>query len=137
MCGRWFTPNPRTRHCQRTCGSGSCQHEQKLRTDAKWREKHPDYFVGRRLQARREELEKGGDGAAVRGPPAEMRRVPPDMAQEAFGVQGVVIIEFVVRLLYRAAQEAMHAQHAGISEKIDRVLKVVPQEAIDSRARGP
>ena len=73
----------------------------------------------------------------MRGPPAEMRRVPADMAQEAFGVQGVVMIELLVRLLFRAAQEAMRVQHAGISEKIDRVLKVIPQEAIDSRARGP
>jgi hypothetical protein len=46
FCRRWFSPHPRLKHRQKTCGQPSCRREQKRRSDQRWRSQHPDYFRG-------------------------------------------------------------------------------------------
>lgn len=136
QCRRWFTPDPRTRKTQKTCGEAACRQAQKRRTDRAWRRRNPDYFVARRLIARAEVLEKGAaDDRRLRGPPAQLMRLPLDFVQEALGSQGVAVIEFFGRVLHRSAQEAIGEQAPVMAEKIARVMGSQPQEAIEGR--GP
>jgi len=132
VCRVWFLPDPRVGTRQRTC-SEACREAQRKRTQAKWRQRNPDYWAARRLSARAGQLDEGvgcktardgGDGVrdgpqlcgrsgrlrsgvAIRPPPSEMARVPWDMVQDAFGSQGVVLIAFLVRLAQRRVQAEM------------------------------
>lgn len=130
VCRRWFVADPRVGKRQRTCG-GACREKQRQRTQAEWRARNPTYWTELRLGERVEQLRKrsggppadgstdGSDGTgdggdarvAARGPtrppPQEMAKVPWDMAQDAFGAQGVVLIAFLLRLTLRGVQDAM------------------------------
>ena len=46
FCRRLFTPHPRLKERQKTCGRSACRKEQKRRYDQAWRQQHPDYFRG-------------------------------------------------------------------------------------------
>lgn len=45
-CRRLFTPDPRLKERQKTCGQPECRREQKRQCDERWRLQHPDYFRG-------------------------------------------------------------------------------------------
>ena len=45
-CGSWFTPHPRLKERQKTCGKPACRRQHKRKYDGKWRARHPDYFRG-------------------------------------------------------------------------------------------
>jgi hypothetical protein len=72
-----------------------------------WRERNPDYFVARRLKQRT---------AIVPPPPAPLRVPPPldrlpwDIAQDQFGVQGADFLGVFGRVLVGAAQDQRQAQ---------------------------
>lgn len=46
FCRGLFTPDPRVKERQKSCGRQPCRKEQKRRYDQLWRVKHPDYFRG-------------------------------------------------------------------------------------------
>lgn len=46
ICGRLFTPDPRVKQRQGTCGERACQKEHKRQSNQSWRRDHPDYFLG-------------------------------------------------------------------------------------------
>ena len=135
VCRRWFTPDPRVRGSQRTCGDGGCQAEQRRRQQGRWRKRHPGYQAERRLREQVERagatVEPGGGAPAdrappevrkklpIHAPPALLRRVPFDFVQDAFGPEGVVLVAFLVRLFDGTLQTAMRPQpmvNAGISD---------------------
>lgn len=45
-CRRLFTPDPRLKERQKTCGQPECRREQKRQSNEQWRLRHPDYFRG-------------------------------------------------------------------------------------------
>ena len=136
ICGRWFYPNPRTRKTQKTCGCSACREEQRGLTQAGWRRRNPDYWVARRLEAKAEALKQAAGESA---PPARLGTAPPtgmgtypwDLAQDAFGVRGAVFIEFLVRQLLRAAQDAMISQRDKMTTESLRLPPRAPQDATD------
>jgi hypothetical protein len=73
----------------------------------------------------------------MRGPPRQLRQVPSDLAKEALGVQGFVIVEFLARVLFRASQEAIQRQRIDMKEEIARVRSSDGQEPIGAKARAP
>lgn len=113
ICRRWFHPNPRVGDRQRTCGEPSCKAAQNRRAQKAWRGRNPDYFVARRLQKQIEEAEaqvEAGEPLTVKPPPAELARVPWDVAQKAFTPQTLVLLVFFYRLAQKSAQKALAAQ---------------------------
>jgi hypothetical protein len=75
------------------------------RRQSAWRARNPDYFIARRIQARSSE---------PRTPeplrlPAPLSRLPWDIAQSQFGVQGADFIGVMGRLLLPAAQSQFKA----------------------------
>ena len=82
------------------CRKPECQ-AARAETRAAWRAKNPDYFIARRIQAR---------GALDRAPvplrlPAPLWRLPWDLAQDEFKVQGADFIGVMGTLILRAAQD--------------------------------
>ena len=107
---RWlwagFRPDPRVGTRQRTCSADECRTASRARTQADWRAANPDYFTARRIQAR----------GAEPPPPEPLRvrrpldRLPWDLAQDEFGVQGAEFLGVFGRLLVQHAQDQRRAE---------------------------
>jgi hypothetical protein len=121
VCGELFRADRRVGPRQRACSRPECQQERRKKTQGKWRERNPDYFVDRRLRvralaARAAEGRQGGptDGLARRpaplGVPSELRRIPWDLAQDEIGVQVTDFIAVVACLLVRIAKDQRRSQ---------------------------
>ena len=68
ICRHWFRPDPRVGSRQRTCRNPDCQATRRRKKQKAWRERHPDYFIARRIQDR-----------AKRERPPEPLRLPPPL----------------------------------------------------------
>jgi len=132
VCRQWFTPQPRVRHCQRTCGKPACQAEQRARTQRSYRKRNPQYWTERRLQ---KQLESAADQGAAPPPsrhaPAVFQRIPWELVQDEIGSQAVVLIAFFVRLAVSVPQAAIVAQVINIIAKSDRHQRETRQDATD------
>ena len=100
-CRKWFRPDPRVGDRQRACSAAACQRRRRARTQAAWRAANPDYFAARRIQAR---------GSSSTPPePLRMRapldRLPWDIAQDEFGVQGADFLGVFGQVLVHYAQD--------------------------------
>jgi len=100
---RWFRPDHRVGSRQRACSKPECQSLRRRKKQAEWRPRNPDYFRGRRIQAR----------AASEQPPEPLRLPPPlnqlpwDIAQSEFGVQGADFIGVMGALLVHSTQSQL------------------------------
>lgn len=131
-------PDARVRHCQRTCGRSECRVEQRRRTQARYRRDNADYWVERRLGEQAARLGESGRQPAVRvgGGGAVAARVPWELVQDAFGVQVVVLIAFLLRLVLRTAQDAIRAEVRGMAELFGQVAGGGRQDATDGATLG-
>jgi hypothetical protein len=100
ICRRWFRPDPRVGKRQRACGRADCQAVHRRKMQKAWRARNPDYFLARRMQERGKEKQ----------PPEPLRlpmplnRLPWDVAQDEFGVQGADFLGVMGKVLLQAAQ---------------------------------
>lgn len=99
--------DPRVGDRQQVCSPPSCQPARRKKMQASSRERNPDSFVARRLKQR----------TAMAPPPPALLRVPPpldrlpwDIAQDQFGVQGADFLGVLSRVLLGAAQDQRQAQ---------------------------
>jgi hypothetical protein len=105
VCRRWFRPDSRVGLRQRACGQSDCQAARRVQTQKSWRDRNRDYFIARRIQ------ERGNRDQ----PPEPLRLSPPlnrlpwDIAQDQFGVQGADFIGVFGTVLLRAAQDQFKA----------------------------
>jgi hypothetical protein len=105
VCHRWFRPDNRVGSRQRACSKPECQALRRRKKQAAWRARNPDYFAGRRIQAR---------GAVEQTPeplrlPPPLSRLPWDIAQSEFGVEGADFIAVMGSLLLRSTQSQFEA----------------------------
>src|SRR5688572_10156824 len=131
-CGRWFRPDPRIGSRQRACRNSECQTARRKKKQQAWRQNHPDYFIARRIQDR---------SKADRPPeplrlPAPLSRLPWDIAQSQFGVQGADFIGILGTLLLRAAQSQFEAYEADSTGLPDTLLPPSAQSQIWSVAES-
>jgi hypothetical protein len=77
-------------------------------TQSTWRSRNPDYFTARRMKERASQV----------SPPAPLRmprpldRLPWDLAQDQFGVQGADFLGVLGKVLLGVAQDQRSAQVA-------------------------
>ncbi len=105
ICRHWFRPDPRLGARQRAWRKGECQAARRRQTQAGWRARNPDYFIAHRIQDR---------GGLAQPPeplrlPAPLSRLPWDLAQDQFGVQGADFMGVMGALLVRATQDQFRA----------------------------
>jgi hypothetical protein len=127
ICRRWFRPDPRIGSRQRACRNADCQAARRVQTQKSWRDRNTDYFVARRIQ------ERGNQK-----PPPEPLRLPPplnrlpwDIAQDQFGVQGADFIGHMGVVLLRVAQEQFKAYPIDSTGPAD----TLPPEAAQDQIR--
>jgi hypothetical protein len=116
VCHKWFQPDPRVGDRQRVCTSAACQVARRKKTQAAWRERNPEYFVARRLKQRTALVlpPPAPPPAPLRVPPP-LDRLPWDVAQDEFGVQGADFIVVLGKVLLGAVQDQRRVQVADTS----------------------
>ena len=97
FCRKWFHPDPRVGARQRACASEQCQVKSRARTQAAWGAANPDYAGRRQMQGRAEQERRPEPLLA----PRPLDRLPWEVAQDEFGVQGADFIWKLGRLLVR------------------------------------
>lgn len=100
ICRRWFRPDPRVGFRQRACSKPDCQAARRRKKQAAWREQNADYFTARRIQDRSQQ-ERTPEPLRL---PPPLSRLPWDIAQSQFGIQGADFIGVMGTLLLRNAQ---------------------------------
>jgi hypothetical protein len=105
VCRRWFVPDRRVGRRQRACSASACQIARRVRTQASWRRRNPDYFTAHRIQRRRLQAHDAQGGVLPLVLPPPLSRLPWDLAQEEFGVAGTDFLGHFGRVLLGAAQD--------------------------------
>ena len=134
ICRKWFVPNPRLGDRQKTCGVPECQRLWHARKCAEWNRKHHHLFQESYLKGRvlaGDSPEQPLSPAPPPEPIPPVQHAPPldyprRVVQEVIGVQQLVIIEYIVRLLKRDVQEVIRSQVADIQSE----FRELPPEAI-------
>jgi len=133
ICRKWFDPNPRLSERQKTCGATECQQRWHARKCAEWNRKNRSYFkeiyISRRLEysvgnspcpapSPSKASRSSGSSPPRRASPLHL---PQEVVQEVMGVQQLVIIEYIVRLLSRSVQEVISLQLVKIHKELRRL----------------
>lgn len=129
ICRRWFRPDPRVGTRQRACGQADCQAARRLQTQASWRARNADYFIARRLQARKT-LARAPEPLRL---PAPLSRLPWDLAQDQFGVQGADFLGVMGTVLLHAAQDQFKAYPLDSKQVAGTLPPPVGQDQIPLR----
>jgi hypothetical protein len=105
FCRKWFRPDARVGARQRACSTPECQAERERAQQAAWRARNPDYGRARRL-LELEAIEEADPPA----PPRPLDRLPWDLAQMQFGIQGTEFLGQFGRVLAHHAQMQKEVQ---------------------------
>ena len=130
VCRRWFRPDNRVGSRQHACSKPECQSSRRRRKQACWRRRNSDYFSGRRIQAR----------MGIDPPPEPLRlpsplhRLPWDIAQSQFGVQGADFIGVMGALLVHSAQSQLKSYLIDSKVDVATLLDPVAQSQIATGA---
>ena len=130
ICHRWFRPDKRVGSRQRACSKPECQTLRRRKKQAAWRARNPDYFSGRRIQAR-------GASDKPLEPlrlPSPLNQLPWDIAQSEFGVQGADFIGVMGALLVRSAQSQLKPYRIDFKADMATLLDSSAQSQMRSDA---
>lgn len=124
ICRKWFAPNPRVGDRQKTCGAPECKKKWHAKKCAEWNRKHRVCFKESYLSGKLRLLEADNAQETDRASPAVIPAgdfhftgagagafpgLPRSVIQEVIGMQQLVIIEYVARLLFRSVKEVIRA----------------------------
>ena len=137
ICGKWFSPDPRVGERQKTCGSKGCQRKWHTKKCSEWNRAHPQYFREIYLSKRLDDAAPPNTeiGSHSANSSVTSGKLPRKVIQEVIGVQQLIIIEYINRLLLRSFQEVIYRQLSEIMIKQDRLLDGTSSRG-DSQRRG-
>jgi hypothetical protein len=128
ICRHWFSPDVHVGDRQRACSAPACQEERQRRNVAAWVQRHPEDAVRRRLAARRRRAAKGQpvDPLVL---PAPLSKLPWDVAQKQFEVQGADFLAYLGKVLWWAVTKQWSGQARDITRESGKVRRDrVPKE---------
>jgi hypothetical protein len=113
ICRRWFTPHPRLKDRQRTCGDPGCKNERHRQKCTQWNKRHADYFKANYLQKKLDSKSQVKTRLNI--------GLPKDFVQDVIGVQHLVIMEYLAQLILLRFQDAINVQIAGKTTQTGRL----------------
>ena len=163
ICHHWFFPDNRVGSRQHTCGRPDCRQQRRRKMQAAWRARYPDYFSGRRIQARMvpdppssppTKSERSSPPApsvppTTSSPPISSRPPPPlrlraplnqlpwDIAQSEFGPQDADFIGIMAALLLHETQSEIAASRVEIRAVAEKLRPPGAQSPIPPVAYLP
>ena len=131
-CREAFWPDPRVGRRQLVCGKAECLLWRHRQAQRRWRERHPEDAVARRL---REALAKSKQPEVKlklpRPPPVG---IPWEELRDEISPQQLVIASFFVRLVFRSGRDAIVSEVSRIAEQFVNYGDSVAKDAIGLRA---
>jgi hypothetical protein len=121
ICRRWFSPDPRLKDRQMTCGQEACKREWHRRKCAEWNKENSGLIKKERLAHRLKSIASGSGQTKVtvkaRPGPASLQSTPQTqhllpLTQEVIAAQLAVMFEYLLRQLLKRAQDVMRRQVA-------------------------
>jgi len=125
ICGRWFQPEGRAGDRQHVCGRDECQRERHRRACAAWRAREADAERAERVRRRVEVAlgdERAGDTGPERAPPGLEARVRWDAVRDAVGVEVLVVLQVMARVLGESMRDAVRLQVSEVTRQSRRVV---------------
>jgi len=111
ICRRWFTPNPRLKDRQKTCGDAKCKREWHRKKCAEWNKKNSDYFKTNYLQKKLNAAATSETSSQILPVKSRFKSgLPLLFVQEVIDIQHLIIIEYLAQLLLRRFQEVLRGQ---------------------------
>jgi hypothetical protein len=119
ICKRWFSPDPRLKDRQMTCGEEACKREWHRRKCAEWNKENSALIKKERLAHRLKSIASGSGQPEVPDKaspgPASFQATPQTQhllpqAQEVIAAQLAVIFEYLLRQLLKRVQDVMGRQ---------------------------
>jgi hypothetical protein len=119
ICRRWFSPCPRLKDRQMTCGEQACKREWHRRKCAKWNRENSELLKREHLAHQLKAVAAGRGQAKVTDDAhpgtAPLQNAPrtehlSPFAQEVIAAQLAVMIEYLLRHVLRRAKEVMRRQ---------------------------
>jgi hypothetical protein len=111
ICRRWFTPNPRLKDRQKTCGDTQCKREWHRKKCAEWNKKNTDYFRTNYLQKKLNDASPSETPSKILPVKSRLKSgLPLSFVQEVIDIQHLIIIEYLAQLLLRRFQEVLRSQ---------------------------
>lgn len=106
VCRRWFSPSPRLKERQMTCGKAECRREWHRKKCAEWNKKNADYFKANYLNKKIEAVTPCRDDpkSEIDTPVPTSRMntgMPLEYVKDVIGIQLVIIQEYLAQLLHR------------------------------------
>lgn len=111
ICRRWFTPNPRLKDRQKTCGDAKCKREWHRKKYAEWNKKNTDYFRTNYLQKKLDAASPSETSSKIL--PVKSRStsgLPLLFVQKVINIQHLLIIEYLAQLLFKRFQRVLKSQ---------------------------
>ncbi len=113
ICRRWFTPNPRLKDRQKTCGDAKCKREWHRKKCAEWNKKNSDYFKTNYLQQKLNAAATSETSSQILPVKSRFKSgLPLLFVQEVIDIQHLIIIEYLAQLLFSRFQEVFRGQTA-------------------------
>ncbi len=103
-----------------TCGSPQCKREWHRRKCAQWNKENIDYFRANYLHKKLQGADSDIRSEKALKDPSLGGLLGKDV-QEVIGIQHLIIIEYLGRLLIRRFQELIKVQRIGIARKLSRL----------------
>jgi len=134
ICRKWFSPDPRVGDRQKTCGAKDCQAKWHTKKCQEWNKKNKAYFNEIYLNKKLAVINEADH--QIVSSSVQSSQLPRKLIQEVIGVQHLVIMEYVNRLLLRSFKEVILRQLPGINKQPEELLYKEISRA-DSLQRAP
>jgi hypothetical protein len=123
ICRRWFTPNPRLKGRQKTCGNAKCKREWHKKKCAEWNKKNPDYFKTNYLQGKLNTASTSKTSSQILPVKGRFKSgLPLLLVQEVIDIQHLIIIEYLAQLLFKRFKDVLRGQAVVNTEEIRQQL---------------
>ncbi len=123
ICRRWFTPNPKLKDRQKTCGDAKCQREWHRKKCEEWNKRNTDYFKANYLQKKLNAASPSETTSKVLPVKSRFKSgLPLLFVQEVIDIQHLIIIEYLAQLLFKRFQEVLKSQAAVNTAQISQQL---------------
>lgn len=126
ICRRWFTPNPRLKDRQKTCGDALCKREWHRKKCSEWNKKNTDYYRTNYLQKKLDEATESQKTSKILPLKSRLKTgLPHSFVQEVIGIQYLVIIEYFGQLLFGRFQEVLRRKVIVNTRKVSQLPPVM------------
>ena len=126
ICRRWFTPNPKLKDRQKTCGDALCKREWHRKKCSEWNRKNADYFRSNYLQKKLEEATAAKKTSKILPVKSRLNSgLPHSFVQEVIGIEHLIIIEYFGQLLIGRFQEVLRGQLIVNTEQLSGLPDMV------------